>query len=121
MDRLCPNWPKNGVFVSFLKFKPSDSADFAYLCSFLLSLTTITELAEKKIFRLKIRPSANYFDGFLLFSQVFFIVNRRFCTLKLLSIVWSAPTVPTILSVRLGLALLSQQRMEVLKKSKNSV
>ena len=49
MDRMCPNWPKNGVFVSFLKFKPSDSADFAYLCSFLLSLTTITtELAEKR-------------------------------------------------------------------------
>ena len=49
MDQMCPNWPKNEVFVSFLKFKPSDSADFAYLCSFLLSLTTITtELAEKR-------------------------------------------------------------------------
>ena len=50
MDRMCPNWPKNGVFVSLLKFEPSDSAHFAYLGSFLLSLiTTITkELAEKK-------------------------------------------------------------------------
>ena len=49
MDQMCPNWPKNEVFVSFLKFKPSDLADFAYLSSFLLSLTTITtKLAEKK-------------------------------------------------------------------------
>ena len=48
MDQMCPNWPKNEVFVSFLKFKPSDSADFAYSSSFLLSLTTIaTKLAEK--------------------------------------------------------------------------
>ena len=35
MDQMCPNWPKNEVFVSFLKFKPSDSADFAYSSSFL--------------------------------------------------------------------------------------
>ena len=50
MDQMCPNWPKNEVFVSFLKFiKPSDSADFAYSSSILLSLTTIaTKLAEKK-------------------------------------------------------------------------
>ena len=48
MDQMCPNWPKNEVFVSFLKFKPSDSADFAYSSSFLLSWTTIaTKLAEK--------------------------------------------------------------------------
>ena len=48
MDQICPNWPKNEVFVSFLKFKPSDSADFAYSSTFLLSLTTIaTKLAEK--------------------------------------------------------------------------
>ena len=45
---MCPNWPKNEVFVSLLKFKPSDLADFAYSSSFLLSLTTIaTKLAEK--------------------------------------------------------------------------
>ena len=24
MDQMCPNWPKNGVFVRFLQFKPSD-------------------------------------------------------------------------------------------------
>ena len=48
MDQMCPNWPKNEVFVSFLKFKPSDSADFAYSSSFLVSWTTIaTKLAEK--------------------------------------------------------------------------
>ena len=46
---MCPNWPKNDVFVSFLKFKPLEWAHFAYLSSFLLSLTTIaTKLAEKK-------------------------------------------------------------------------
>ena len=44
---MCPNWPKNEVFVSFLKFKPSDSADFAYL-------------------RTKLAP--NYFNVFFLFS-----------------------------------------------------
>ena len=109
MDQMCPNWPKNEVFVSFLKFKPSDSAEFAYSSSFLLSLTTIATKLAEKIFRLKIRPSPNYFNGFWLFSQVFFIRNRRFCTFQLLSIVWSAPIVPTILSVRLGLALLSQR------------
>ena len=39
MDQMCPNWPKNEVFVSFLKFKPSDSADFAYLSFFQLCLS----------------------------------------------------------------------------------
>ena len=42
----------------------------------------------KKIFRLKIRPSPNYFNGFWLFSHVFFIGNRWFCTSKLLSTVF---------------------------------
>ena len=88
MDQMCPNWPKNEVFVSFLKFKPSDSADFAYSSSFLLSWTTIaTKLAEKNL-RLKIRPSPNYFNGFWLFSHVFFIGNRWFCTFKLFSTVF---------------------------------
>ena len=70
MEQMCPNWPKNEVFLSFLKFKPSDSAGFAYLCLFLLSLTTITtDVAKQKIFRLKIRPSANHFDGFCYFLK----------------------------------------------------
>ena len=88
MDQMCPNWHKIKVFVSFLKFKPSDSAAFAYSSSFLLSLNTIaTKLAEKN-FRLKIRPSPNYFNGFWLFSHVFFIGSRWFCTFKLLSTVF---------------------------------
>ena len=71
---MCPNWPKNGVFVSFLKFKSLDSANFVYSSSFLLCLTASrTELVEK-IFRLKIWPSPNI--GFWLFPQVFFIRNR---------------------------------------------
>ena len=70
MDQMCPNWPKNEVFVSFLKFKPSDSADFAYSSSFILSLTTIaTKLAEKNV-EAKIRQSPKWF---WLFSPVFFI------------------------------------------------
>ena len=61
MDLMCPNCPKNGVFVSFLEFKPSDSADFAYSSSFLLSSTTIaTKLAVKK-FRLKNRTVSKLF------------------------------------------------------------
>ena len=48
MDQMCPNWPKNEVFVSFLKFKPSDSADFAYSSSFPLCLTAaLTKRPEK--------------------------------------------------------------------------
>ena len=43
---MCPYWPKNEVFASFLKFKPSGSADFAYSSSFLLSLTTFAPIVS---------------------------------------------------------------------------
>ena len=42
----------------------------------------------KKIFRLKIRPSPNYFNDFWLFSHVFSIGSRWFCIFKLLSTVF---------------------------------
>ena len=74
MDQMCPNWPKNEVFVSFLKFKPSDSADFAYSSSFLLSLTTIaTKLAEKKFLGWKfdrLQIILMVFGYFLMFSSL---------------------------------------------------
>ena len=53
------NGPKIVFFVSFLKFNPSDSADFAYLSSIVLSYN-YNETGWK--FWLKIRP--NYFLNF---------------------------------------------------------
>ena len=67
---MCPNWPKNGVFVSFLKFKPSDSADFAYLCSFLLSLNTITTEQAEKNFQAVCKLFKLFFGYFLKFSSL---------------------------------------------------
>ena len=53
--QIGPNWPKNWIFLSFLKFTTLDFADFAYSSLFPLCLTAgLTKRPEKKILRPKI-------------------------------------------------------------------
>ena len=58
MDQIGPNWPKNRIFLSFLKFTTLDFADFAYSSSFPLCLTAgLTKRPEKKIQGPKFGPN----------------------------------------------------------------
>ena len=59
MDQMCPNWPQNGFFVSFLQFKSLDSTDFAYSSSFLLFLTASWRKMAEHFFYADI----SYIDG----------------------------------------------------------
>ena len=50
MDQIGPNWPKNRIFLSFLKFTTLDFADFAYSSSVPLCLTAgLTKRPEKNV------------------------------------------------------------------------
>ena len=50
MDQIGSNWPKNRIFLSFLKFTTLDFADFAYSSSFPLCLTAgLTKRPEKNV------------------------------------------------------------------------
>ena len=50
LAQIGPNWPKNWIFLSFLKFTTLDFADFAYSSSFPLCLTAgLTKRPEKNV------------------------------------------------------------------------
>ena len=51
MDQIGPNWPKNRIFLSFLKFTTLDFADFAYSSSVPLCLTAGLKKRPEKNFK----------------------------------------------------------------------